>query len=48
MTLELVVFTGLQASGKTSFYRHHLADTHAHVSKDAWPTRATRSVASAS
>lgn len=37
MTPELVVFTGLQASGKTSFYRERFADTHAHVSKDAWP-----------
>jgi predicted kinase len=34
---ELIVFTGLQASGKTSFYREHFAATHAHVSKDAWP-----------
>ena len=37
MTLELIVFTGLQASGKTSFYRERFAATHAHVSKDAWP-----------
>jgi predicted kinase len=37
MTLELVVFSGLQASGKTSFYRARFADTHVHVSKDAWP-----------
>lgn len=35
--LELVVFTGLQASGKTSFYRERFAATHEHVSKDAWP-----------
>ena len=34
---ELVVFTGLQAAGKTSFYRERFAATHAHVSKDAWP-----------
>ena len=32
--LELVVFIGLQASGKTSFYKAHLAPTHTHVSKD--------------
>lgn len=37
MTPELVVFTGLQASGKTSFFRERLAGTHVHVSKDAWP-----------
>lgn len=35
--MELVVFTGLQASGKTSFYRERFAATHAHVSKDLWP-----------
>jgi predicted kinase len=34
---SLVVFVGLQASGKTTFYRRHLATTHAHVSKDNWP-----------
>ncbi len=32
--MELVIFVGLQASGKTSFYRSRLAATHAHVSKD--------------
>lgn len=32
--LELVVFIGLPASGKTSFYRERFASTHAHVSKD--------------
>ena len=37
MTPELVVFTGLQAAGKTSFYRERFAATHVHVSKDAWP-----------
>lgn len=29
---------GLQASGKTTFYRQRLADTHVHVSKDAFPS----------
>ena len=28
---------GLQASGKTTFYRQRLARTHTHVSKDAFP-----------
>ncbi|HLL22090.1 MAG TPA: ATP-binding protein [Kofleriaceae bacterium] len=37
MSSELVLFCGLQASGKTSFYRARFAATHAHVSKDAWP-----------
>jgi predicted kinase len=35
--VELIVFAGLQASGKTSFYRARFAATHLHVSKDAWP-----------
>jgi predicted kinase len=37
MKPELVILTGLQASGKTSFYRERFAVTHVHVSKDAWP-----------
>ena len=32
--LELVMFVGLQASGKTSFYRGRFAETHIHISKD--------------
>jgi predicted kinase len=31
---ELILLTGLQASGKTTFYRSRFADTHVHVSKD--------------
>lgn len=31
---DLAILIGLQASGKSSFYRSHLAATHAHVSKD--------------
>jgi len=37
MIVELVVFSGLQASGKTTFYRERFADSHLHISKDAWP-----------
>jgi predicted kinase len=32
--MELIIFTGLQASGKSSFYRARFAQTHIHVSKD--------------
>src|SRR5262245_31679417 len=32
--MELVVFTGLQGSGKSTFYRTRFAATHFHVSKD--------------
>ncbi len=41
-SVELVVFTGLQAAGKTSFYRERFTDTHLHVSKDAWPNARRR------
>lgn len=33
-TIELAIFVGLQAAGKTSFYRNRLSHTHRHVSKD--------------
>src|SRR6266550_4602628 len=32
--LELIILTGLQGSGKTTWYRENLAATHVHVSKD--------------
>ncbi|MEU5727191.1 ATP-binding protein [Micromonospora sp. NPDC047738] len=35
--LELAILIGLQASGKTTFCRQLLADTHLVVSKDAFP-----------
>ena len=35
--VELVVFVGLQASGKSTFYRERFAATHEHVSKDLFP-----------
>jgi predicted kinase len=31
---ELVIFVGLQASGKSSYFRERFAATHEHVSKD--------------
>lgn len=34
---ECVVFVGLPASGKTTFYGRRFASTHRHVSKDHWP-----------
>jgi predicted kinase len=37
---ELVVFVGLPASGKSSFFRQRFAGTHAHVSKDLMPRSA--------
>ncbi len=32
--MDLVIFIGLQASGKSTFFRERFAATHAHVSKD--------------
>jgi predicted kinase len=32
--VELVIFVGLQASGKSAFFRERFAATHEHVSKD--------------
>ena len=37
MPPELVLFIGLQGSGKTSFYRARFADSHDLVSKDHFP-----------
>jgi predicted kinase len=39
--LECVIFAGLPASGKTTFYQQRFAATHRHISKDNWPN-ATR------
>lgn len=35
--MELILFVGLQATGKTSFFRARFAATHVHVSKDNFP-----------
>lgn len=32
--VELILFVGLQAAGKSTYYRTHFAATHVHVSKD--------------
>ena len=32
--MEIIILVGLQASGKSTFYRTHFAATHEHVSKD--------------
>jgi predicted kinase len=34
---ELIVFVGLQAAGKSTYYHTHFAATHVHVSKDLMP-----------
>jgi predicted kinase len=40
--MEVAILIGLQASGKTTFYRRHLAETHDHVSKDNFPKARNR------
>lgn len=37
MSLEIILFIGLQGAGKTTFFRRHFAATHAHVSRDNFP-----------
>ena len=37
MPPELILFSGLQATGKSSFYREHFAGTYHLVSKDHFP-----------
>jgi predicted kinase len=34
LDVELVIFVGLQASGKSTFFRERFAATHEHISKD--------------
>ncbi len=40
--MECLVFIGLPASGKTTFYQRRFAATHAHISKDLWPNTANK------
>ena len=40
--LELIILSGLQASGKSTYYREHYAATHEHVSKDLMPNNRHR------
>ena len=39
---ECVIFVGLPASGKTTFYHQRFAATHRHISKDHWPAAANK------
>jgi len=39
---ECVLFTGLPASGKSTFYQQRFAATHTHISKDLWPKSADK------
>ncbi len=37
--MELIIFIGLQASGKSTFFRQKFATTHEHISKDLMPRK---------
>ncbi|MBA3825805.1 MAG: AAA family ATPase [Ktedonobacterales bacterium] len=37
--MEIIIFVGLPAAGKSTFYRQHFAATHTLVSKDLLPPR---------
>ena len=39
---DCVIFIGLPASGKTTFYHRRFATTHRHISKDHWPGAANK------
>ena len=39
---EVVILIGLQASGKTTFFRREFASTHVHLSKDLFPNAKRR------
>ena len=39
---ECVIFIGLPASGKTTFYHQRFAATHRHISKDHWTAAANK------
>lgn len=39
IALEMILFTGMQASGKTSFYLQRFFATHVHISMDLLRTR---------
>ena len=41
---ELVIFVGLQAAGKSTYFREHFAATHVHVSKDLMPNARNKDV----
>ena len=42
MAVELVIFVGLQASGKSTFFRERFAAAHEHVSKDLFRNNRNR------
>jgi predicted kinase len=42
VAVECLLFVGLPASGKSTFYQQRFAATHTHISKDLWPKSADK------
>jgi predicted kinase len=42
VAVECVIFIGLPAAGKTTFFQQRFAATHGHISKDLWPKSADK------
>jgi len=42
VAVEAVLFVGLPAAGKSTFYQQRFAATHVHISKDLWPKSADK------
>jgi predicted kinase len=42
--VQLIIFIGVQASGKSTYYQRHFAATHVHVSKDLMKNARNRDV----
>jgi predicted kinase len=40
--VECIIFVGLPASGKTTFYQRRFAQSHQHISKDLWPNTSNK------
>ncbi len=41
--MEVIIFIGLQATGKSTFYRHYFSTTHELISKDLMPRKGKES-----
>ncbi len=39
---DCVIFVGLPASGKTTFYQQRFSASHRHISKDHWPSASNK------
>ena len=42
--MQLIIFTGVQASGKSTFYKHYFYDTHLRINLDMLKTRRSENI----